>query len=120
MDKELRNTLKNTVTKCRKLLEEAIGELLQGRFGIHSDGAIEDASRLTHLSSDELRYREEVLAHLEHIKASGLKPKAAAAQLIREAAFTHLNRLCAYKMMAERGLMRSEEHTSELQSRFGI
>jgi hypothetical protein len=105
MDKELRNTLKNTVTKCRKLLEEAIGELLQGRFGIHSDGAIEDASRLTHLSSDELRYREEVLAHLEHIKASGLKPKAAAAQLIREAAFTHLNRLCAYKMMAERGLM---------------
>src|ERR1043166_1392817 len=86
MDKELRNTLKNTVTKCRKLLEEAIGELLQGRFGIHSDGAIEDASRLTHLSSDELRYREEVLAHLEHIKASGLKPKAAAAQLIREAA----------------------------------
>lgn len=105
MDKELRNTLRNTVTKCRKLLEEAIGELLQGRFGIHADGTIEDASRLTHLSPDELCYREEVLAHLEHIKASGLKPKNAAAQLIREAAFTHLNRLCAYKMMAERGLM---------------
>ena len=26
-------------------------------------------------------------------------------QLIREAAFTHLNRLCAYKMMAQRGLI---------------
>ena len=105
MDKELRNTLRNTVTKCRKLLEEAIGELLQGRFGIHADGTIEDSSRLTHLSPNELRYREEVLAHLEHIKASGLKPNDATAQLIREAAFTHLNRLCAYKMMAERGLM---------------
>jgi hypothetical protein len=104
MDKELRNTLRNTVTKCRKLLEEAIGELLQGRFGIHADGTIEDSSRLTHLSSDELRYREEVLAHLEHIKASGLNPNDATAQLIREAAFTHLNRLCAYKMMAARGL----------------
>ncbi len=104
MDKELRNTLRNTVTKCRKLLEEAIGELLQGRFGIHADGTIEGSSRLTHLSPDELRYRDEVLAHLEHIRASGLKPGEATAQLMREAAFTHLNRLCAYKMMAARDL----------------
>jgi hypothetical protein len=105
MDKDLRNSLRNVVTKCRKLLEEAIGELLQGQFGIHSDGKVEDASRLTHLSTDDLRYRGEVLTHLEHIKASGVKPKDAAAQLIREAAYTHLNRLCAYKMMTERGLM---------------
>src|SRR5215212_8851788 len=106
MDKELRNTLRNVVIKCRKLLEEAIGELLQGQFGIHADGNVEDATRVVHLSEEDLRYRDEVLSHLEHIKASGRKPKDAAAQLIREAAFTHLNRLCAYKMMAERKLMR--------------
>jgi hypothetical protein len=106
MDKALRNTLRNVVTKCRKLLEEAVGELLQGQFGIHADGKVEDATGLTHLSAEDLSYREEVLAHLEHIKASGLKSKDATAQLIREAAFTHLNRLCAYKMMTSRGLIK--------------
>lgn len=105
MDKRLRNTLRNVVTQCRKRLEEAVGKLLQGQFGVHADGKVEDAARLPHLSAEDLRYREEVLAHLEHIKASGLTPKDSAAQLIREAAFTHLNRLCAYKMMTSRGLI---------------
>src|SRR5947208_14545327 len=104
MDKALRNTLRNVVTQCRKLLEEAVGEVLQGQFGIHADGKVEDAARLT-LSDEDLRYREEVLAHLEHIKASGLKPKDATAQLVRETAFTHLNRLSAYKMISSRGLI---------------
>jgi hypothetical protein len=40
--------------------------------------------------------------HYEHIRAFGSKPKDALAQLIREIAFTHLNRLCAYKMMEAR------------------
>lgn len=105
MDKALRNTLRNVVIKCRELLQEAVAELLQGQFGIHADGKVEDVARLAHLSEEDLRYREEVLAHLEHIKASGVKPKDATAQLIREAAFTHLNRLCAYKMMTSRGLI---------------
>jgi hypothetical protein len=104
MDKALRNTLRNVVTQCRKLLEEAVGEVLQGQFGIHADGKVEDASRLI-LSDEDLRYRDEVVAHLDHIRASGLKAKDAAEQLIREAAFTHLNRLCAYKMMTARGLI---------------
>ena len=42
------------------------------------------------------------MAHLEHIKALGYKPTDALAQLVREIAFTHLNRLCAYKMMEAR------------------
>jgi Eco57I restriction-modification methylase len=104
MDKALRNALRNVVTQCRKHLEEAVGELLQGHFGIHADGRVENVARL-HVSPEDLNYREEVLSHLEHIKASGLKPKAAVEQLIREAAFTHLNRLCAYKMMTSRGLI---------------
>ena len=55
-----------------------------------------------------LQYREQVITHLDHIKAAaGFKPKDAVQQLIREAAFTHLNRLCAYKMMEARGLIRA-------------
>jgi hypothetical protein len=106
MDKELRNILRNTVTKCRKLLEDAVGELLEGQFGIHRTGKVEDADKLKHLGEGDQEYRAQVLAHYEHIKAAGFKPADAMGQLIREVAFTHLNRLCAYKLMEKRGLIR--------------
>ena len=106
MDRPLRNTLRNVVTQCRRLLEEAVAEVLQGQFGIHTDGKVEDAARMGHLSDEDLQYREQILVHLEHLRASGFKPEGTVAQLTREAAFTHLNRLCAYKMMETRGLIR--------------
>src|SRR6266581_5389855 len=106
LEKAVRNTLRIIVTKSRKLLEEAIGELLQGQFGIHASGKIEDAAAMDHLSIEEHQYREQILIHLEHIRATGFKPNDAVAQLVREVAFTHLNRLCAYKMMETRGLIK--------------
>jgi hypothetical protein len=106
MDKALRNTLRLVVTQSRKILEEAIGELLQGRYGIHVSGQVEDAAVMSHLSEEEQQHREQLLVHLEHIRSSGFKPKDAVAQLVREIAFTHLNRLCAYKMMETRHLIR--------------
>src|SRR5947209_206456 len=106
MDKALRNTLRLVVTQSRKILEEAIGELLQGRYGIHVSGQVEDAAAMSHLSEEERQHREQLLVHLEHIQARGFKPKDAVAQLVREIAFTHLNRLCAYKMMETRHLIR--------------
>src|SRR5262249_20916146 len=59
-----------------------------------------------HLSVEDHQYREHILIHLEHIRAAGFKSNDAVAQLAREVAFTHLNRLCAYKMMETRGLIR--------------
>jgi hypothetical protein len=105
MDKAVRNELRNVVTRCRSLLERAVGDVLQGQFGIHQSGVIEDADSLTHLSDEDREYRSQIVVHLEHIIASGLKPKDAVQQLIREIAFTHLNRLCAFKMMEERELL---------------
>ena len=46
--------------------------------------------------------RADLLDHFEHIKSLGYKATDALAQLVREIAFTHLNRLCAYKMMEAR------------------
>ena len=105
MDKETRNALRNVVTQCRRWLEEAVGETLQGQFGIHPDGRVEDAAALPNLTAEDLDYRGQILVHLEHIKSSGAKPKDAVAQLVRETAFTHLNRLSAYKMMEARGII---------------
>ncbi len=106
LDKALRNTLRNTVTRCRRLLEDAVGDVLEGRLGIGRDGQVEDAGRMGHLSEPEMEHREEVISHLRHIEAGGFKPADAVAQLIREVAYTHLNRLCAYKMLEKRKLIR--------------
>lgn len=106
MDKALRNTLRNVVTQCRKELEQSVSEMLEGQFGIYPSGKIDDPTEMGHLSVEDQEYRSQLLVHLEHIQAGGFKAKDAAEQLIREVAFTHLNRFCAYKMMEVRKLIR--------------
>src|SRR4051812_24027558 len=106
LDKATRNTLRNTVTRCRRLLEEDVGDILEGRVGVGRDGLVEDADLMGHLSESEMEHREEVILHLRHIEAGGFKPADAVAQLIREIAYPHLNRLCAYKMLERRRLIR--------------
>jgi hypothetical protein len=110
MDQAVRNKLRNVVTQCRKLLEDAVAQVLQGQFGIYATGKkeevhVEDESRMTHLAEEDRACRRDLLDHFEHIQALGYKPKDALAQLVREVAFTHLNRLCAYKMMEARGVV---------------
>jgi hypothetical protein len=100
MDQATRNKLRNVVTRCRRLLEEAVGEVLQGQFGLYPSGAkgevkVEDASQMGHLSDEDQGYRKDILDHFEHLKARGGKPAEALEQLVREVAFTHLNRICA-------------------------
>jgi hypothetical protein len=105
MDQEIRNKLRNVVTQCRKLLEESISQELEGKYAIFAkkDQVTADPSaKMTHLSDEEQAARKDILDHFAHIKARGFKPKDALDQLIREIAFTHLNRLCAYKMMEAR------------------
>src|SRR6266496_980441 len=107
MDKSLRNELRNVVTACRKLLEEAVQKRLEGTFGVQPTGHIEDAdsSFFASLTPQDREYRTQIVVHLEHIIAAGFKSKDAVQQLVREVAFTHLNRLCAFKMMEERELL---------------
>jgi hypothetical protein len=106
MDQEIRNKLRNVVTQCRRLLEESITQELEGKysiFGKKDQVSADPYAEMKNLTSQEDRdARKDILDHLEHIKARGFKPKDALDQLIREIAFTHLNRLCAYKMMEAR------------------
>lgn len=106
MDKETRNTLRNVVTECRRLLEGAISDVLEGQYGIYASGKVENVGRLSHLDAEEHAARERLVVHLEHIRAGGFAPADAVDQFKREIAFTHLNRLAAYKMMEARGLIR--------------
>ncbi len=115
MDQAIRNKLRGVVTQCRKLLEDSTAQALQGRFGIFpskdegrrtNNIVVEDDDRMAHLTEEDRACRQDLLDHLEHIQAIGYKPSEALEQLVREIAFTHLNRLCAYKMMESRGLIR--------------
>jgi len=105
MDQEIRNKLRNVVTQCRRLLEESISQDLEGKYTIFAkkDQVTADPNaKMNHLTEEEQAARKDILDHFNHIKARGFKPKEALDQLVREIAFTHLNRLCAYKMMEAR------------------
>ena len=120
MNQEIRNKLRNVVTQCRKLLEDSVSQELEGKYGIFAkkDQVTADPNaKMTHLSEQEQAARKDILDHLVHIKARGFKPKEALDQLVREIAFTHLNRLCAYKMMEAREVYVGEEKFREAVSR---
>src|SRR4051794_22148415 len=112
MEQETRNRLRAAVTRCRTLLETATLEVLQGRFGVHAtpgakdEVSVEDEARLGSLSEEDRACRRDILAHLEHVRAAVASPKGALERLVRAVAFTHLNRLCAFKMMESRGIIR--------------
>src|SRR5262245_23248733 len=122
MDQATRNKLRIVVTQCRRLLEEAVAHELQGRYGIHAapkrdEVVVEDMARMGHLSDEDRAFRRDLIDHYEHIRASGTKPKEALEQLKREIAFTHLNRLCAYKMMEAREVYVGGQKFREAMSR---
>ena len=104
MDQEIRNKLRNVVTQCRKLLEDSISQELEGKYGIFvkKDQVIADPNAtMTHLTEEEQAARKDILNHFDHIVARGFKPKEALDLLVREIAFTHLNRLKELKQQAE-------------------
>lgn len=105
MDQDTRNTLRSAVTKMRRLLEDAIAERLEGRYGIYASGEVDGDYKMGHLTDEEHNSREILLGHLEYIKSSGIRDEDAVDQLKREIAFTHLNRLVALKLMEKRGLI---------------
>jgi hypothetical protein len=121
MDQAIRNKLRGVVTQCRRLLEDAVREELQGKFGVYAarkdDVQVDPEARMTHLGEEERVARRDLLHHYDHVKARGFRPREALDQLVREVAFTHLNRLCAYKMMEARQVYVGDQRFREAVSR---
>lgn len=108
MDKETRNKIKKMVLDARKELQREIGELLEGVFGLHRDGTIEDISRLPQIRNDQnaIKAREGFAYFIERETAAGSKKHDAVERLILGLTFTHLNRLVALKLMERRKVIR--------------
>ena len=103
MDKGTRNRIQAATQKARALLEDELGQQLEGVFDIRPDGTI--GALGSQLSGRQRVVREKILASIEHERSSGRSPVDAVATYTREAAFTTLNRFVALTMLEARGLL---------------
>ncbi|WAS06093.1 BREX-1 system adenine-specific DNA-methyltransferase PglX [Gloeomargaritales cyanobacterium VI4D9] len=109
MNPEIRNKLRNVVTQSRRELEKAVAQRLEGRFTIFLKGDSLTAERkasVGHLSDEERAVRLQVLEHFDLLESQGINKVDAYRQLVREVAFTWLNRFVAFKMLESRKLIR--------------
>jgi hypothetical protein len=112
-DQSTRNLLANLVAECRRLLSAEFTAKLQELYGIQPTGEVAEVASLTQLTDERrevARLLRERIAHIQAgLTAGGAKPEAAARdavqRVIREQAFTVLNRLAALRLCEERGLV---------------
>src|SRR5678816_1816026 len=74
MDQEIRNKLRSVVTQCRRLLEDAVSQELEGKFSIFArreQVTADPHATLTHLTEEEQASRKDILDHLAHVGARG-------------------------------------------------
>lgn len=99
-----RSALETLVRDLRRLLEIDLRSTAEGRFGLHPDGQIEPNDALT-LTAIEQADRDELMDVLSHLRELGESPADAIARIIREAAFTHVNRFLAIRVAEAIGVL---------------
>ena len=103
-----RKAIHDLALDARELLVNEIRDLLEGVYGLTASGSLAPLSRLPNLTGDpEGQETHKRLGRFldDEVKA-GLDRREAVDKLVKEAAFTHLNRLAAFKMMETRKLIR--------------
>ncbi len=97
--------LEKLVSRCRDLLMADLSDALEGRYGIRPDGTVEAASTMRSLDDTGHSERRDLIAVLEHFAAEGSPGRTGRQRLVREAVFTHLNRLLAIRIAEAHGLL---------------
>lgn len=99
-----RSKLGRLIGRGRALLERDLASQASGRFGIDADGTVAAESTLR-LAEAGLAARREIMEVVEHLRSEGDSAPDAVARLLREAVFTHLNRLVAIRIAEALGLL---------------
>src|SRR5690348_14875093 len=93
--------IRDSTLWARRLLVQETNEALRGIYGLKDDGTSFPSGQMpaipTNAEVRETRQRLEPLIADE--KDAGIAPHAAVVKLVKEVAFTHLNRLVALKML---------------------
>jgi hypothetical protein len=107
-DKDTRNKLARLVADCRRLLTDEFLRQCQGTYGIQPDGSIASLDSLARLDDRELsvaRQLRERIAYLASNEAGEYSVPVAIERMVREQAFTVMNRLAAMRMAEARSLI---------------
>lgn len=104
LDAEQRASLERLVTEARRILERDLASQAAGRYGVDADGTVAPEEDLR-LDATELVHRREIVEVIDHLRSEGAAPRAAITRLLREAVFTHLNRLVAIRIAEAQGLL---------------
>lgn len=106
-DQATRNRLQRFVNEARRVLEEEFTRQLQNDFGLDPvSGAVADLASLRHINDaqrETARILRDTLAHYQ--AGGGADARQALDRIVREQAFTVLNRLAALRMAEARGLL---------------
>ena len=108
-DNTTRNRLQRLVSACRKLLTEEFDAQLQERYGIFPhEGRVFPLEKIPYLDDEQTRITTLLRERIEHISAtehrSTDRTEEAIRRVLREQAFTVLNRFAALRMAEERGI----------------
>lgn len=107
-DQSTRNRLARFVSDARRTLTDEFTRQCKQDYGFDPDtGEVSDVARLTHLNDTQRATAHILRETLDHYVAgspSGGK-KASIDRILREQAFTTLNRLCAVRMAEARGIV---------------
>ncbi len=108
-DSSTRNKLQKMVATCRRILTDEFTAQLQSLYGIQPTGEMADVASMTHLDDEQLTSASLLRERIDHLADGRSADKKAAAEaidrVIREQAFTVLNRLAALRMCEERGIV---------------
>ena len=103
-----RKLIHDLALDTRDLLTNEARELLEGTYGLYPNGRLEPPEKLPSVQADpEIAetYRR-LESWLRDEESAGLDRPEVVGKLVKEVAFTHLNRLVAFKMMEARKLIR--------------
>ena len=104
LDDTQRKQLNSIVSDCRRILAEDLGALLEGLYGIRPDGTVEPIRSLR-LTDAEAETRTDLEGILDHFEAEDGRGRTGRDRLLREAVFTHVNRLLAIRIAEQLQLL---------------
>ncbi|MBF0234380.1 MAG: hypothetical protein HQK65_15270 [Desulfamplus sp.] len=107
-DQTTRNRLQRFVSEARSLLSDEFTRQMQNDYGMDPEaGSISDIANLPHLNDTQHQTAKLLRDTMDHYQASNpdSNTKEIIARIVREQAFTVLNRLCALRMAESRGIL---------------
>jgi hypothetical protein len=109
LTKAARSKISSLVQQAKSLLMKEVEEQLQQYYGIRPDGTVLMIEQLTTAESEIIYTAQLLRQRLEYLKANLADKKnqniEAFRQLVREQAFTILNRFASLRMAEERGII---------------